>query len=510
VTEAKLKLHNVAKTFVGQVALDGVDFSLYAGSIHGLAGHNGSGKSTLIKIIAGYHHPDPGTSGVLDGSPFEFGMASASYGLGLRFVHQELDLIDDLSIFDNFYLTRDYERPWFIGLRQERTRIERLLVSLGIHQNVRETAGALKGSQKVSIAIAKAVDGFLDGKVRVLVLDEVDAFLPAEEKDELFRLIRNVASHGVAVLYVSHNLSDVLELADTITVLRSGKEIWTGNSRELDYQELASLVIGSSRLDASPSEVKITPELENSLESVVSATSVSGWLLNNVDFEVHRGEIVGFTGLSGAGWEEVPALLSGSEKILSGSLVVKGTPVSRWSPRRASRVGVALIPGDRRKKGIIGKMSVRENVTLPTVALGNGLSTIGRRQERKAATQWMNSTGVVPLLPESAVETFSGGNQQRVLLARALRVSPSLLILDDPFQGVDVGAVLSVSEQLKASAAGGMAVVVTSSDPDDLVTLCNRILVVRDGSIVAELVGAERTVDRIVIESGAREESNVR
>lgn len=509
-TDAKLELNNVAKTFVGQVALDGIDFSLYAGRIHGLAGHNGSGKSTLIKIIAGYHQPDPGTTGLLDGEAFVFGMASASYGLGLRFVHQELDLIDDLSIFDNFYLTRDYERPWFISLRKEQARIEQLLASLGIDQDVRETAGALKGSQKVGIAIAKAVDGFLDGKVRVLVLDEVDAFLPAEEKGELFRLIRNVAARGVAVLYVSHNLSDVLELADTITVLRSGAKIWSGQSRELNYQELANLVIGTSRSDAPSSALPETRALDSARVPIASVSSLSGWLLDNVDFEVIRGEILGFTGLSGAGWEEIPALISGSEKVISGSLTIQNFRVSRWSPRRASRVGIALIPGDRRRKGIVGKMCVRENVTLPSIALGNGLKTIGHRQERKTAMQWMRSTGVVPLSPENPVETFSGGNQQKILLARALRVGPSLLILDDPFQGVDVGAVMSVSEQLKASAAAGMAIVVTSSDPDDLVTLCHRVLVVRDGKIVAELSGAEMTVDRIVVESGAREESYVK
>ncbi|MHB1953597.1 MAG: sugar ABC transporter ATP-binding protein [Sulfobacillus sp.] len=509
-TDVRLELHNIAKTFVGQVALDGIDFSLRAGEIHGLAGHNGSGKSTLIKIIAGYHHPDPGSEGLLEGVPFEFGMSSASYALGLRFVHQELDLIDDLSIFDNFYLSRNYECPWFIGIRKERARIDQLLQSLGISQDVRDSAGSLKGSQKVSIAIAKAVDGFLDGKVRVLVLDEADAFLPTEEKEELFRLIRSVAKRGVAVLYVSHNLSDLLELADIVTVLRGGSKIWSGDSQELNYQKLASLVIGSSRSVGGAMSDRPTLETSETPENVVAAHEISGWLLDNVSFTVNKGEIVGFTGLSGAGWEEIATLLAGAERVLSGSLMIHGQLFSRWSPRKSSRVGVALIPGDRRKRGIIGKMSVRENVTLPSVARGSGLRTIGRRQERRTALTWMDATGVVPPLPESLVETFSGGNQQKVLLARALRVGPSLLVLDDPFQGVDVGAVIAVSEQLKASAAKGMAVVVSSSDPDDLVTLCDRIFVVRDGSIVSELAGAERSVARIVIESGARDGSYVK
>lgn len=501
--EPVLELRNIAKTFVGQVALDGVDLTLYAGQICGLAGHNGSGKSTLIKIMAGFHKPDPGSRGVIDGKDLEFGSVSTAHGLGLRFVHQELDLIDELSIFDNFFLTRSFSRPWGISIKKERGRIDDLMATLGMKLDVRQTAGTLRGSQKVGVAIAKAVDGFSEGHVRVLVLDEVDAFLPAEEKAELFELIRNVAAHGVAVLYVSHNLADVLELADEITVLRSGKEIWSGPSKALSYEELANFVIGSSRKEQGEGDVALEPPTGQDV--ILEVNSISGWILEGFDLMLRRGEIVGFTGLSGAGWEEVTTIIGGAQKPISGSLTVSGSVVSAWSPRRSSKAGVAFIPGDRRRKGVIAKMTVRENVTLPTVARGNGLRPIRIRKERRTAESWMAKTDVVPLLPESPVETFSGGNQQKVLLARALRSEPTLLVLDDPFQGVDVGAVRSVSRQLKVAARAGVAIIVTSSDPDDLVTLCDRIVVIRGGRVVAELDGVDRTVARIVIESGARE-----
>jgi ribose transport system ATP-binding protein len=504
--EPVFELRNIAKTFVGQTALDGVDLALFAGQIRGLAGHNGSGKSTLIKIMAGFHNPDPGSEAKLDGSDVEFGTVSASHALGLRFVHQELDLIDELSIFDNFFLTRSYSRPWLISMAKERSRIEMLLDSLGIDLDVRQTAGSLKGSQKVGVAIAKAIDGFSDGRVRVLVLDEVDAFLPAEEKAELFSLIRNIASYGVAILYVSHNLSDVLELADVITVLRSGRVIWSGESIGINYQDLAGLVIGAVRNE----EVVQAPHSQSKDAHIValSAQALSGWLLDNVDVAVERGEIVGFTGLSGSGWEEISSMLGGAQRPVAGTLQISGTVVTNWSPRRSSRAGVALIPGDRRRRGVIAKMTVRENITLPSVARGNGMRSIRIRKERRTALHWIEQTGVVPALPESAVETFSGGNQQKVLLARALRSEPTILILDDPFQGVDVGAVKSVSNQLRTIANSGVAIVVTSSDPDDLVNLCDRIVVIRDGRVVAELRDEECTVERVVIESGAREAIN--
>jgi ribose transport system ATP-binding protein len=453
--------------------------------------------------MAGFHHPDPGSEARLDGATFEFGMVSASHGRGLRFVHQELDLIDELSIFDNFFLTRSYSRPWGINMKKERERIEVLLTSLGVDIDVRLTAGTLKGSQKVGIAIAKAVDGFSEGRVRVLVLDEVDAFLPAEEKAELFKLIRSIAEQGVAVLYVSHNLADVLELADKITVLRSGREIWSGDAERLNYEELANLVIGTPRKDASPDQTPVT--MSGDHDVVLAAGSISGWLLENIDIAVTRGEIVGFTGLAGSGWEEVSAIVSGAQRLISGELKIAGSVATAWSPRSSSGAGVALIPGDRRRKGVIAKMTVRENITLPSVAKGNGLKAIRIRRERKIAKSWMERTDVVPPLPESPVETFSGGNQQKVLLARALRSEPAILVLDDPFQGVDVGAVISVSQQLRASANAGVSIIVTSSDPDDLISLCDRIVVIRDGRVAAELRGENRTVERIVIESGARE-----
>ena len=501
--EPVLELRNIAKTFVGQVALDTVDLTLSVGEIRGLAGHNGSGKSTLIKIMAGFHKPDPGSSGRIEGAKLEFGSVSNMRNLGLRFVHQELDLIDELSILDNFLLASTISRPWSISMRKERRRIEALLESFGIKLDVRQTTGNLRGSQKVGVAIAKAVAGYSEGRVRVLVLDEVDAFLPAEEKVELFQLIRTIAARGIGVLYVSHNLSDVLELADEITVLRGGRTIWSGASKDLSYEELTNFVIGTTHGEGGDNTEVSAPD--GTQEVVLEVNSVTGWLLTNFNLSLRRGEIVGFTGLSGAGWEEISTIVAGAQKPISGSLRLTGSVAAAWSPRRASQAGVALIPGDRRRKGVIAKMSVRENVTLPSVARGNGFRRIIIRNERHSVKSWMERFGVIPLLPESPIETFSGGNQQKILLARALRNNPTILVLDDPFQGVDVGAVRAISQQLLAAVKKGVAIVVTSGDPDDLVGLCHRIVVIRDGHAVAQLEGSEATVARIVTESGARE-----
>ena len=496
-----LEFRNIAKTFLGQVALDGIDVTLRAGQIVGLAGHNGSGKSTFIKILAGFHRPDPGAHGLLDGLEFEFGSSGTAFSRGLRFVHQDLDLIDDLSIFDNFNMSRSYRRPWCIPLRSERLRVEHFLADIGITLDARTTVGSLKASEKVGLAIAKAVEGYQTGAIKVLVLDEVDAFLPSEEKTRLFSLIRQIAARGVAVLYVSHNLSDVLELANRIMVLRGGVQVWEGPAKDLSHEGLANLVIGDNR--ESGATVSSGP-LDSSPQTVIEADGLRGWLIEDLHITIAKGEIVGFTGLDGSGWEEIGPLFGGALRALAGSLILRGRQETKWNPRRAATAGVAYIPGDRRRRGVIAAMSALENIQLPQSARGNGLRLLRRRTEHRDSLTWMRRVMVLPRDPDCAVETLSGGNQQKVLLARALRLEPDLLVLDDPFQGVDVGAVRTISENLRASSSRGMALIVASSDAEELVNLCNRVVVLRDGRVEADLRGRNLTLENVVVKSGAR------
>ncbi|MCU1461706.1 MAG: sugar transporter, ATP-binding component [Acidimicrobiales bacterium] len=504
--EAVLELHNVAKTFEGQVALYGLDLSIASGEIHGLVGHNGSGKSTLIKILAGFHRPDPGADGRLAGNALTFGSSTAAAAAGIRFVHQELGLIDELDVVDNLCLSRPYRRSGFIRLRRELRDAEAMLSSLGIHLDARRPVGEMRASDRVRVAIARAVDGYRQGAISLLVLDEPDTLLPTEEMNRLFDLIRTVASLGVAILYVSHNLSEVMDLADRITVLRDGERVWSGGSHQLQYEELVALVVGK------PAEAEITePKALIDLESegpIFEAISVSGWVVDDVSVAVSRGEIVGLAGLAGSGRDEFPSIIGGAQECIAGELRVRGVVVKAGSPRRAAASGIVLMPSDRRRQGAVVKMNARENITLPTVGRSHALKWMGIRSERTDSRAWLQRIGVTPAAPDHPFETFSGGNQQKVLLARALRTNPAVLVLDDPFQGVDLGAVLAVSARLKDAARAGVAIIVASTDPAELVELCDRVLVFRGGRIAAELRGDDLTVANAFVESGGRTESS--
>jgi ribose transport system ATP-binding protein len=491
-------------TFPGQVALAGVDLALYPGTVHALVGQNGSGKSTLIKILAGFHTPDRGTACVVDGSPLEFGSAGAAHRAGLRFIHQDLALLDDLSVVDNFALSNGYRSFWWLGLRQEARHVRAALADYLPDVDVWRRVGDLSAAQKAMVAIARALDS--DEPARVMVLDEPTVALHGPQVEQLFGAIRTAAAKGVAVLYVSHNLREVLDIADWVTVLRDGRVVASRSRRGADQDTLIRLIVGSELENAEPrtAEARASDGM-----CVIRVAGLTGAAVRDADFVVQAGEIVGVAGLDGSGRDEVTYLVAGARPRFAGQVQVNGRALKGGSPREAIKAGIAFVAADRKRQSAIPELTARENVTLPQVVAKGPLRWISTKSERADARAWMERAGAPPGRTESVLQAFSGGNQQKIVLARALRLNPRLLVMDQPMQGVDVGAKAAIYQQLSDAADSGLAVLISSSDAEELEAVCDRVLVFSDGRITAELTGddvRESVIsDWILTRGGARE-----
>ena len=490
-----LELRDVWKAFPGQMVLQGVDLDLYPGRVTGLLGQNGSGKSTLIKILAGFHLPASGAKGALNGKELAFGSPRALRNDGLRFVHQELDLIDDLSIFDNLALVNGYARSGILSIRREIQSAVQMLHRSGLHLDVRSPVSTLSPVEKTLVAICRALGDI--GSAKVLVLDEPTTALPAVEVQRLFDSIREQTRRGLAILYVSHNLEEILDIADWVTVLRDGAVVATEPTHIHEVDSLAHLIAGREIEKVKRSVVE--EERPSSSDALLAARGIGGMTIRDVSFSIRPGEIVGVAGLLGSGREELPYLLTGALPLLRGDVTLKGKPLARLTPQQAMECGIVLVASDRTRQSAIQSLTARENVMLPVIPKLHPRKWVTRRRERNDASDWMGRVDVRPLETEKILSTFSGGNQQKIVIARALRSKPAVLVLDEPVQGVDVAAKASIFHHLIESAKKeGLAALVCSSDAEVLTTLCERTLVLKKGRISAELVGHENTTEAIL------------
>jgi ribose transport system ATP-binding protein len=487
---AALTVTNMSKSFAGPRVLDDVSLSVEPGEIRALVGENGSGKSTLIKILAGFHLPDDGSAEV-DGQPLQLGHGDASEALGLRFVHQDLGLVNNLDAVDNIALGVGY--PSFRGRirwRAERRRTRAALAELGYQFDVRRPAGTLAMSERTALAVARALAP-RQTPAKVLILDEPTANLPAAEAERLFQLARRVADSGVAVMFVSHHFDEVFELAQSVTVLRDGKHVITRPVPGLTEDQLIELVIGR-QLEQTVRDAKAAERRDVVLE--VSGLGCD--VLNNVDMVVHAGEIVGIAGITGSGRDEVAtALFGGIDR--AGQVKVNGAEVPRLRPDRAMAMGMGLVPAERHANAAFMTSTLRENITVtrPGLHWRNGILRKGR--ERSDVTVWLERLDVRPRNSEFTMSDLSGGNQQKVVLARWLRMKPKVLVLNEPTQGVDVGAKSDIHALIDEAAADGTAVLIVSTDHEELVRLCHRVLVLRRGKIADEIAGGRMDHDLI-------------
>ena len=491
--EMVLSLRSVTKSFGPQLALDSVDLDIRNGEIHGVVGQNGCGKSTLVKLLAGYHSPDPGSEAILGGEPFELGSLTASKDAGLRFVHQDLGLIEDLSVAENFFMDSDGGRGRPISKRDERSRAARAIKDFGYDIDPRAIVRSLTAAERTAVAIVRALRG--ERPPTLLILDEPTASLAGPDAQVLFDALRRLTRAGGAVLFISHHLDEVMGLADTVTVLRDGRRIATTATRDLSHDRLVELMLGRA----------LTPRAESGVPSTVTDSDrvprltvrgIHGGGLQGVDLDVHPGEVLGIAGLMGSGRETLAGAIAGQTSH-SGAVAIDGRPLRPADPADALVRGVAFAPAERRRDALLSTATLRENLTIADLRRISRRGRLVRRLEREDTRKWMETLDVRPPLQDRLIDQFSGGNQQKVVLGRLLRTDPKVLVLDEPTQGVDVGAKATIHDLVVGAAAAGAAVIVCSTDVEELVQVATRVLVLRRGRFGAELSGQDLTVERI-------------
>ncbi len=489
-----LAIKGLTKSFGGTRALDDVSLTVETGEVHALLGHNGSGKSTLIKILSGYHAPDVGEVWVrgeqakLPLSPGE------TRRLGLAFTHQDLGVVPTMSVMENLQVGRFRSGPLRrVSWRDARSRARDLLSRFGLHVDPRAPLSQLSQPERAIVAIARSLSHLEeDAGTGVLVLDEPTVSLPEHEVELLFDAVRQVTAVGSAVLFVTHRLEEVLAICDQVSVLRDGRVVATAPVSDLDERSLVRLIVGADLGELYPSE------LSDMGAPVLAVGGLTGAVAQDASFEVHAGEILGITGLVGAGHEEVPYLIYGARAATAGKIAVDGQTIVRPSPVSAQDAGLALLPSDRATQAAIPSATLRENVTLPSLHRYSSGGRLRRDPEQTDVREILERFDVNPRDPERRFSTLSGGNQQKALLGRWMHTEPRVLLLDEPTQGVDVAACKGIFEILQSSVEGGGSILYSSTDYDDLANLCHRVLVFRGGRIVAELTGSALTHDRIV------------
>jgi len=483
---AALEVVELTKRFGRTTALDAVSLTVAAAEIHALLGHNGSGKSTLVKLLSGYHHPDGGTIRFA-GRELRHPVSQATFReLGVGFVHQDIGLVPAATVTENLLIGRFTTGAFGqIRWRADRIRLKQLLASFELDIDPDAQVGSLTATQRTLIGLLRAfqdIDGRASG---LLVLDEVTASLPAEELDKVFAAVRAIRQRGIAVLLVTHHLNEPLLLADRVSALRDGRLVASVAVGDQTERDLAEMVLGEERRIGANRPSRPAPG-----DVVLKVGSVTGAIVDDVSLTVRRGEVVGLTGLAGSGHDELPYLLYGSRKAVVAQLTLAGGPLRRLSPNLSRGAGMALVSGDRAKAGGVLPATLAENLSAPVLnSLRGPLLNISARKERPLVSDLVRRFDIRPGEPSMVFSALSGGNQQKALLGRWMAQPPALLLLDEPTSGVDIGAVDSIVATLDAYVRDGGAIVIASTQYEDLSRIADRVLVFARGRIVDELSG---------------------
>ena len=482
--EALLAVRNVSKRFGATHALKDVSVTFEAGRVHGLVGENGAGKSTLCGVVLGVHAPDSGGL-VLEGSPLRLDSPAQGAGHGLVGVAQELSLLPAMGVVDNVVLGSEEHWGPFVKHRANRRRVEALIARHGLEVPLDSRAGSLPVADQQKVEILRA----LGRRSRLVVLDEPTARLASHEAADLCSTVRELAEQGVAVVYVSHFLNEVLSVADTVTVMRDGRIVRTGPAEAETHGSLVEGMTGRHIGEIFPPKPP-APAGDADVILRVRDLCSAGGEFSDVSFDIRSGEILGLAGLVGAGRSDVAHAIYGASRVASGSVEVGDRRLS-GTVEDALANGVGLIPESRRDQGLMARRPVRDNTTLPHLRRFGGWLGIRTGREQTAAGQACDDVGVRAESMLAPVEALSGGNQQKVLFARAVLGEPRLLIADEPTRGVDVGSKRAIYEALNQMARSGCAVLLVSSELEEVIGTCHRALVMRGGRIVAEYAGAD-------------------
>lgn len=487
------QMRGISKHYGGVVALDGVDFACYPGAIHAILGENGAGKSTLIKIAAGVVQPSAGTL-LLDGEPVTFAGPQDANAKGIVCIFQELSLMPDLSVADNISMADPPLRWGLIDHRAQRRRAEELLSKVGCDDvNPLELVKNLPLSRRQMVEIAKA----LGRNPRMLILDEATSALTAADVEKVYAILGELRAQGLAILYISHRMHEIEELADTCSVFRNGRHIETFAKGTRSDSEIVQLMIGREYTQVYPPK----PQHETPPEPELEITGLTwGSRLTDISLSVGKGEIVGLGGLDGQGQRELLLALFGVLRGVTGKVKIAGRPLRLNSPQlaKSSAVGIALIPEDRKSEGLLLPMSVRDNISMASISHFTRGVFIDRERQNAEIEEMVRRLSIKVGDVDDPVATLSGGNQQKVVIAKWLMTNARIVLLNDPTRGIDVGTKQEIYQLLRDLAAAGTAILFYTTDYDELIGCCDRVSIMYDGRIVRELQGAAINEENIV------------
>ena len=487
-----LALAGFSKSFAGFTALDHVDFTLRPGEIHALLGENGAGKSTLIKTMTGVVARDAGTM-TLDGVEIAPRSAEEAVRMGLATVYQEVNLAPNLSVAQNLFLGRQPTRFGLVREGEMRRRARLLLAEFGLSIDVAAPLESFSVAIQHIVAIARAVDQ----SARVLILDEPTASLDAHEVEVLFAVMRQLKQRGIGIVFVTHFLDQVYAVCDRITVLRNGRLAGSAPIAEMPRLDLVRLMLGRELSEATTQRPARSADAPAAAIAAFRAFGKEGYMAP-FDLTLRAGHVVGLAGLLGSGRTETVRLVFGAERADCGTAEVAGRPAVLGSPREAMALGFGYCPEERKTEGIVADLTVRENIVLALQARRGALSPLSRREQDEIAAKFIRLLDIRPPDPERPIGLLSGGNQQKALLARWLATAPRLLILDEPTRGIDVGAHAEIIRLIRDLCAEGMALLVVSSELEELVTYADEVVVLRDRAQVARLTGESIDVPAIL------------
>jgi ribose transport system ATP-binding protein len=486
-----LEARGVGKTFAGVAALQGVDFTLRAGESLALMGENGAGKSTLIKVLTGVYQPDEGKL-FLHGEPASFAKPVDAQHAGISTIYQEVNLVPLMTVAQNIFLGREpRNRFGLIDFRKMQEDARALLATYDIHVDVRRPLRSLALGMQQMVALARAVS--IDA--RVVIMDEPTSSLEAREVETLFRVIGMLRSQGIAIVYVSHRMDEIFTICETVTVLRDGKVVHNGRLADLSRVELVALMLGRSVEKVKRGGVTAFGEAkEGEGEPVLTARDMSRkHQISGIGLDIRPGEVVGLGGLLGSGRSETLKAMAGVMQLDEGSLTVDGKRVRSGSVAAAIKAGVVMLPEDRKAEGIIPNLSIRDNIVLAALPRLSRAGFTSRAKQDAIVDVFMKRLRIKAASPNQVVSELSGGNQQKVMIARWLAMNPKVLLLDEPTRGIDVGAKAEVQALINELADEGLAIVLVSSELEEVVEGSARVVVLRDGSVERELRGSEVT-----------------
>jgi len=488
--ETVLELKGISKSFPGVKALSGVDFVLKKGSVHAIVGENGAGKSTLMKILSGMYTPDEGEIW-LKGKKVEIKDQKQGIEYGISMIYQELNSILDLSVYENIFIGRELKKKTgFIDKARMQKEASEILESLGINVNPKKIMRSLSVATRQMIEIAKAISR----DAEIIVMDEPTSSISQREVNELFRFIRILQEKGLSIIFISHRLDEIPVIADEITILRDGQMIHHSMVKDITKEEIIKYMVGREINNLYPKTKA------NIGDTVLKVSGLSnGSIFNDISFELRKGEILGFAGLIGAGRSEVMRAICGFDKFTKGTIWLDGKEVVIKSPTDAIKYGISMVSEDRRREGIVGVRSVKENITLCHLKkFLNKLGLIDKKKETEAANYQKEHLKIKTKDLDTEVSTLSGGNQQKVVLAKWLIKTPKVLIMDEPTRGIDVGSKYEIYKLMCQLVNEGMAIIMVSSDLPEVLGMSDRIIVMADGRIKGTFADTEATQEKIM------------